>query len=249
MAKILPGLAVSKMSGTILGTTYQNHKGVLIARGKPTPTNVNSSRQSVIRSLMTLLSRAWRDELTKGLRTAWNQRAKNYPWMNVFGDTVTMSGENLYIKQNLVLLDHGLTRQDVPVPDTVPPELLDVVVEPDEGSGFAVTIPGLPAAIVTAQTPFVDVFFAGGFLEIIQQNPDEDIFTTLALSPGRTHHKSDFRHIVYHDDGEVILQPTSTISARPPEGQPKNCVMIIRRYNKFGNFTAPLLFSDIRTRA
>ncbi|HUV72313.1 MAG TPA: hypothetical protein VMW25_04835, partial [Clostridia bacterium] len=163
MAKILPGLAVSKMSGTIAGTTYQNWRGMLIARSKPTPTNVNTPRQSFIRMLMKSLSQAWRDELNQGLRTAWNQRAKNFPWLDVFGNSVSMTGENLYIKQNMILLDRSLARQDTPVPETVPPELLGVTATLEEDF-YIITIPKLPDAVVASQAPFIDVSIAGGFL-------------------------------------------------------------------------------------
>ena len=244
MAKILPGLAVNKISGTIAGTTFQNWRGMLIARKKPTPTNVMSPRQTVIRSVMTLLSRAWRDELNVGLRKAWNQRAKTYPWLDVFGNEVKMSGENLYIKQNFVLLDNGLTRQDTPVPDIVPAELgaLETTLSPGE---MSVEIPGFEAGYITAQSPFIDVKVAGGFLEVEPYAPPDAVVRTQALPAGRKHQKSDFRHAVYVPDIDIITEPHISLHIAIPTGEIRNVVVIIQRYNKYGNFTAPVLVEGI----
>ena len=248
MAKILPGAAVAKMSGTIAGTTYQNWRGMLIARSKPTPTNVMTPRQTFIRSLMTLLSRAWRDELTAGLRVAWNQRAKNYPWLDVFGRELRMSGENLYIKQNMVLLDHGLTRVDQPVPDIVPDELVDATVEALPASELVVKIPGKTAGMITAQTPFVKIDVAGGFLSVDDSAvPEELVIQSLALPAGRKHQKADFRLTYYLNDVDVVVDERTLFRVGIPVEQTRNIVVIIQRYNKHGNFSAPRLIEGIRT--
>jgi len=247
MAKILPGAAVAKMSGTIAGTTYQNWRGILVARSKPTPTNVNTPRQSLIRSLMTTLSRAWRDELNQGLRTAWNQRAKNFPWLDVFGNSVSMTGENLYIKQNLVLLDHSLARVDTPVPDTMPPEL-DYITEDGDATNIHFDITQLPDAIVAAQTPFLDVKIAGGFLNIDDSGaPLEVLVDSQALPAGRKHQKSDFRHAFYLNNLGVASVDPQVMQFTAPLGHTRNMVVIVQGFNKYGNFTAPRLFEKVIT--
>jgi hypothetical protein len=246
MAKILPGIAVNKISGTIAGTTYQNWRGILVARSKPTPTNVNTARQSLIRSFMTSLSRAWRDVLNPGLRTAWNQRAKNYPWLDVFGNAVSMTGENLYIKQNMVLLDHSLPRRDTPVPDVMPPELDDVYITPEYPTGVGVHFPALDPAVITAQAPFINVTFAGGYLFIVNTGPEEFTFESAALPNGRKHQKSDFRHVLYADR---VSDMTQSIAQQVPAGYSRNCVMSIQQFNKYGNFSAPRLFVSTGIRA
>jgi len=248
--KILPGLAVSKMSGTIAGTTYQNWRGILVARSKPTPTNVNSPRQSVVRALMTILSRAWRDELNQGLRTAWNQRAKNYPWLDVFGNTFPMTGENLYIKQNMVLLDHFLPRQDTPVPDQVPSAITSMNIIGTEDL-LTVQYDQLAPAEVSAQLPFIDISIAGAFLEAnVTFSVDKNVtyIRTNGLTPGRVHQKSDFRHAVYADDTPVS-EPVAKneISVERAILSDRNIVLSLRRFNKYGNFSAPVLLQNIVT--
>ncbi len=246
--KFLPGIGVAKLSGTIGGVTAQSWRGLGVFRTKPIPTKALTPRQTVINLLMATLSIAWRDELNKGQRTAWNQRAKNFPWVDVFGNERKMTGENLYIKQNMVLLDHSLVRQDNPVPETVPPELLDLGFD-SSGTVLTITIPQLSDAIVLSQTPFIDIFVANGFTSIdVSGLPEEVIIDTLALPAGRTYQKSDFRHAVYYDNTDTTLGVEGVIQVQIPAGQTRNTVVHLRRYNKFGNFTAPLIFEDVITR-
>lgn len=247
--KILPGPNVVKMSGTLGGVTYQNWRGMIVARTKPVPKQALTARQMFIGSLMTLLSRAWRDILTQGLRTAWNQRAKNYPWVDVFGNERKMTGENLYIKQNMVLLDHGLTRQDVPVANVVPPELVDWSIA-EVADTLQVRSDGLPDGTVASQAPFLDVWLAGGFLTSVVTPGISDVaveISSLCLPPGRIAQKSDYRHVAYADEFDTVEPVTaSSISVQfVPEDRVLNVSLIIRRYNKYGNFSAPRAFQVI----
>ena len=252
MAKILQGTGIEQISGTIGGTTYQNWRGMIIARGKPTPTNPNTMRQTEIRSIITSLSRRWRDVLNEGLRHAWKEKAKNFPWYDVFGREIRMSGINLYIKSNLVLLDHGLTVNDTPPPDIVPPELTDITLTDEEGV-LQLQATGLDQSVINSQSPFIDVWVAGGVYEIEDYgfSPENQVILhTYALSAGRTAQKSDFRHAGYWDDFELPADPSfvaKLILKSAPDGAVKNFVVSIKRYNKYGVPSAPRIYSGVRT--
>lgn len=255
MAKILPGANVSQISGTTVGTTYQNWRGMLVMREKPTPHNPMSPRQTTVRSITAFLSRRWRDVLTEGLRTAWNQKAKITPWFNVFGRTIEMTGINLYVKQNFVLLDHFLPVQDTPVPEVIPPSLFDITVDPPDDT-LKLFIPHLTDEIITAQKPFLDVKIAGGFTKIALTPPVppntfyEVEITSQALPQGRVHQMSDFKHAIYLDDTGPGVPPSEPSSISGIIGEPplvKNVVFSITRFNKYGNFTPPRIFSKIVT--
>ncbi len=246
--KFLPGIGVSKLSGTLGGITAQNWRGLGVFRRKPIPGKTLTARQMFINSLMSLLSTAWRDDLNQGQRTSWNQRAKNYPWVDVFGNERKMTGLNLYIKQNMVLLDHGLPRHDNVVADVNPPELLDVTVGPEVAS-LNVKFPVVDAGLITSQAPFIDIRVAGGFLLVEASGlPDELSISTQGLPAGRIEQKSDFRHCFYADRADIIAAPdgTEVITSSPIPGT-RNLVMSVQQFNKFGNFSAPLLFSGIKT--
>lgn len=251
MAKILQGLGVEHISGTIGGTTFQNWRGMIIARGKPTPSNPNTPRQSKIRSIITELAQRWRNVLTEGLRTAWNQYADRYPWIDVFGREIRLSGINLYIKVNTVLYDHKAIFQDTPPPEGLqPPELADAegVVSQED---YIIRINNLPQAIITDQEPFIDIWVAGGSTRVEYENPSPDNFRVAVYSQclpqGRTPQKSDYRHVYYVDDMvyNEANPEKSVIEISPPDGTTKKVAVILRRYNKFGNFSAPRVFEGV----
>jgi len=249
MAKILAGPLASKISGTIGGTTFGNYRGMIVARTKPVPTKTLTARQMFINSLMTLLSRAWRDELNQGLRTAWNQRAKNFPWVDIFGNERKMTGENLYIKQNMVLLDHLRPRVDSPVASVEPPELHDLHIA-ELADNLQIGSDGLAAGTVASQAPFLDIWIAGGFLTSAVTPGISDVTVeveTLGLPQGRKAQKSDYRHVAYADEWDLVepVTPSNIVIQGSPADTALNISVIIRRYNKYGNFSAPLLFQGI----
>ena len=254
MAKILPGLAVSKMSGTIAGTTYQNWRGMLVARSKSTPTQSFSLRRNAVQALISAISRAWRDELTPDQRIAWNQRAKNYPWLDVFGNTVFMTGLNLYIKQNFALLDHSLPRRDIPVPDIMPPEL-EMTVNSASTAFLDIDYSQLAPTVITDQAPFLNVVVAGGFLTAENELGTDRVSTkvdTLALPAGRQAGKSDFRHAIYVDELPLV-EPAAILNdmeiAINTLTGTRNITISVQRFNKYGNFSAPRLFNIIAVKS
>lgn len=250
MAKILQGIGVEAISGTIGGTTFQKWKGLLIARGKPTPRNPMTDRQTRIRSIVSTISRAWRDVLNKGQRTAWKQHAEVFPWFDVFGRSIKLSGINLFLKINFILLDHDKIMQVTPPPTAEPLELTGITIDvhPED---LYLEIDQLTPGMITAEEPFVDVWVAGGFTEkIVTIDPDKYslVIYSGCLPAGRTHQKSDFRHIHYADDFAVSDPAAqSVIQVRPPIEHTKNVVVRVQRYNKYGRYSVPVIYEGIRT--
>lgn len=251
MAKILQGIGVEAISGTIGGTTFQKWRGLLVARGKPTPSNPMTERQTRIRSIVSTISRAWRDVLTAGQRTAWNQHAEVFPWYDVFGRSMSLRGISLFLKMNTVLLDHDKSMQIEPPPAVEPPELTGLTVVPDPAT-INVTVPQLAPGIITAQEPFIDIWVAGGFTST-EVDVEGGTFTveinSQCLPQGRKAQKSDYRHVLYVDDKEIVTPPSvgSDIFIKPPVANTKNCVCRLQRYNKNGRYSVPVVFSGIRT--
>jgi hypothetical protein len=238
MAKASGGVA-GQIAGTIGGMTYQNWRGIQTIREKPTPHNPKTARQMEVRGINTELSRFWRDGLNQGQRTAWNQKAKTFSWKTILGKDIKSTGENLFIKQNFQLLDFGLPKQETPPPEVMPPELVDVNLDQYDEFG-TISVPQLIEGMITAQTPFLDVWFAGGFLTatIVDGTEYEATIGTQAISQGRVHQDSDFKHVFYLADKPVIVTPAdSIINFSGPAGTIKNFVLLIRRYNKYGNYS------------
>lgn len=248
MAKILQGIGVEAISGTIGGTTFQKWRGLLIARGKPTPHNPSTPRQTRIRSIVSTISKAWRDVLNQGQRTAWNQFAEVFPWYDVFGRSMSLRGISLFLKINTVLLDHLKPMQIEPPPAVEPPEISDLVIETPI-SNLSITVPQVVSGIVTAQEPFLDIAVAGGFTAL-DDAPDVPFAVNInsqALPQGRKHQKSDFRHVAFVDDQAETLPPEigGQIVVTIPVGYTRNIVVRIQRYNKHGRYSVPRIFEAI----
>lgn len=228
------------ISGKVGGWVFYVINGEQRIRELTPVTNPQTARQMEIRSINTELSRAWRDVLNEGQRTAWRQRAAG----------LNTKGGLLFIKQNFVLLDFGLPKQITPPPMVMPPELTDIIVEPDTTLLY-LKIPQMTPGTITAQTPFYDVEIAGGFISV-QLDTEGDIveaeINTEALSQGRVHQNSDFRHVVYMQDKPLLEPPSdSEILVCVPAEAVRNVVLRIRRYNKYGNYSQALIFNRIIT--
>ena len=251
MAKILFGLGFEAVSGTFGGATFQKWRSLNIVRGKPVPSNPMTARQTRIRSIVSTISRAWRDVLTAGQRTAWEQFAEIFPWFDVFGKSMSLRGISLFLKMNTVLLDHDKAMQLTPPPAVEPPELTGLTVAPDPAA-FNVTVPQLAPGIITAQESFIDIWVAGGFTSIIADVIGADFtieVNSQCLPQGRKAQKSDYRHVFYVDDKEIVTPPdgASDIFIKPPAENTKNCVFRLQRYNKYGRYSVPVVFQGIRT--
>lgn len=245
--KYLPGIAVNELNGTMKGVTAQRWRGLGVFRKKPTPHNPQTPRQTDVRIITAQIAEAWREELNQGQRTAWNQRAKTYPWTDSFGREIRMTGLNLFVKQNFPLVDFGKDKQSLPPPMTEPPELADATVVAETGQLY-ITVWTLDPAIVTAQEPFLDIRVAGGFTQATMNENAlfNAVIQSQALPQGRLHQKADFKHAGYVSDVPTVITPDqSEIFVHIPADTVKNVVVQIRRYNKYGNFSTTRTFQSI----
>lgn len=242
MGKAEGGLA-GLIRGKVGGNVFYVVNGQQRVRELTPVFNPQTPRQTEIRIINTELSRQWRDDLNQGQRTAWEQRA----------ETLGTKGELLYIKQNFPLLDFGLQRQLTPPPLVFPPELFDLLIF-ETVENLTLQYPQLAPAIITAQTPFLDIEIAGGFTSVSQElEPpiDPAINTgvnTQALSQGRKHQNSDFRHAAYAQDQAIGASPEpNNIVGIIPDGTIRNIVFRVKRINKFGNATAEKVIEAVIT--
>lgn len=142
MAKILfSGTGIVAARGKINGTVLSANKYGPYQRTKVTPVNPRTSAQSLVRARLTGLSQGWRN-LTQVQRDAWNSAAPNFPIVDVFGNTKTLSGNSLYCRLNLNLQNAGqAVISDPPTPG-------------------AVTAVSALSATMTTGTPALSIVFA-----------------------------------------------------------------------------------------
>ena len=120
MALIKWGAFVTDGRGKVGGQVLTKGRSGAVIRNKVTPTNPNTARQSAARSLLSQFSQQWKT-LTQGERDAWNAAVSSFTKTNVFGDTVSPSGKNLFTKLNINL---SLINQ---TPITSPPLPVEMV--------------------------------------------------------------------------------------------------------------------------
>ena len=124
MALIKLTAVVDNISGKLNGSVFARNKGGHYIRSKSNPTNPQTIRQNMVRSLLAGVSTDWR-ELTHGQREAWKAAAIDFPYQNKLGDSKIYSGFSLFVKHNQNLKNYdasspNLTSPMAPAP-TIPP--------------------------------------------------------------------------------------------------------------------------------
>jgi len=99
MASVQYGSVVTQLKGSLGGTTYQSNRNGFSARNKPLPRNPKSRSQSLGRGVIARFSQQWR-LLSQPDRDSWDVVAPDWPAVDKFGNPVTLSGFNVFIKAN-----------------------------------------------------------------------------------------------------------------------------------------------------
>lgn len=127
MALIKYGGGIVQMSGSIAGNTHARNRFGNYMRARTKPVNPKSARQSGARVLIMYLAEQWRESpMTDAKRTAWQTYANSVNWLNKLGETVTLTGFNMFIRGNAArmrvggaLVDDGPTDLGLPAGDPV----------------------------------------------------------------------------------------------------------------------------------
>jgi len=146
MAKIQLGNMAQNVSGSIGGTTFGRNKGGAYARQKSSPVQPRTERQLEVRANLSVVSQAWRN-LTAALRADWETWALNHPVLDVFGQSLKLSGMSAFCKIAADCLNIGLDQPTAPPPDPteVIPAPISAVATADDQTAV-VTFDGNPAA-------------------------------------------------------------------------------------------------------
>lgn len=107
MAKVNFGTIANDARGKINGIVYSKNKSGSYTRRKVSGANPNTSYQSAVRTNFAVLSQYWGTTLTEPQRAAWRAYAATYPRQDVFGNSIQISGMNMFISLNQVLLQTG----------------------------------------------------------------------------------------------------------------------------------------------
>lgn len=135
MVKIKYGGGVAQMSGSEAGRTYARNRGGAYIRNRTTPLNPNSTFQQTVRMRINELSKAWSADLTEAQRDGWTSFADSFPITDVFGESLTLTGSQMYVRINARLEEVGVARIDTAPINQDVDTLLTAVLTFDIGVG------------------------------------------------------------------------------------------------------------------
>ena len=103
---------ITQASGSIGGMTASRNKGGAYFRARALPTNPNTPEQQAVRGYLGTLANLWTNVLTPANRVLWDFYAFNVPVINAVGDSIQLTGQQMYIRANVPRLQAGLPRVD-----------------------------------------------------------------------------------------------------------------------------------------
>ena len=119
------GAIVVDGRGKIGGHVMTKNRQGAAMRTKVTPVNRQSNDQQEAKSRFSILSTAWRG-LTPAERSSWDSAAPDYKKSNIFGDSYSPTGKNLFMIVNQGLILAGDTVVDTP-PANIPADALSAL--------------------------------------------------------------------------------------------------------------------------
>ena len=114
MAKVNFGTTINDARGKIAGIVMSKNKSGSYVRTKVTPINPRTPAQQQVRSNFANGAKAWSGTLSAASRAAWVTFANTYPRRDIFGNSITLNGLNMYLSLNMVLNQLGVGSAAVP---------------------------------------------------------------------------------------------------------------------------------------
>lgn len=196
MAQIKLGAGIAEIRGSIGGTVFARNRSGAYARNRSIPVNPGSALQSKIRATIGQVRELWFNVLTEAQRAAWKVYADNVPVSNRLGETVTLTGWNMFAKTNSFQLYH-----DKAAILDAPTEFATAEMDGSlEVQGAAAT----KNLVIAFDDSLPWVNEAGGRMEIYQSTPQ---------AATKNFYKGPYQK-VYTIDGDNVEPPTSPMSAQ-----------------------------------
>ncbi len=125
--------------------TLSRNRGGNYLRARAIPVNPNTQRQGDARANLAQAVGAWTNTLNSGQRDGWNSYATSTPVVDVLGDQLILSGQQMFVKCMLPRLVAGLAL--IPAAPIIAglatTPLITTAITLEEGSGLAggITVP------------------------------------------------------------------------------------------------------------
>ena len=153
MAKALPSAVVGDVRGKIGGHVHTKGRFGMVVRAKVSPVQPRSIHQRAVRSRFTAQSKGWAALASDALRAAWESFARANPVKDVFGATRILTGHQMFVRLNAVILRLGGTALTAPPLALSIAEPTTVAVTAAHGvpTVMTVTVTGPPLANACAE--------------------------------------------------------------------------------------------------
>lgn len=125
MAKFTPILG--NVLGSIGANTFSHNRGGPYVKRRPYPTNPNSTRQQIMRTILSDLAKAWQT-LSDTNKQQWNDWATTHPSKDSLGNAINLTGFNAYMALNSIVRDMGLAAIATPPVADAPTGLATLTV-------------------------------------------------------------------------------------------------------------------------
>jgi hypothetical protein len=148
-------------SGSLGGQTSSHNRAGQYRRARRSPTQpVGTGRRAFIRSAFGAASSAW-SGITDAQRAAWDAWAAGYPYTDSLGQTVILTGHQMYVAVNTQLANCGSAASAVPPVSTVTTApVVDIATLTHAGVG-TLTLAGTGAALDFVLVSFTKPMSAG----------------------------------------------------------------------------------------
>jgi hypothetical protein len=104
MALVKYGAGIIQASGSIAGTTFARNRFGNYMRARTKPVDPHSTRQAETRNIFAYLANYWSSTLTAAQRTAWATYAAAVSVNNRLGESVYLTGFNMFLRSNTVAM-------------------------------------------------------------------------------------------------------------------------------------------------
>lgn len=141
---------VTAVSGSIGGMTGSHNRGGQYLRARVIPTNTSSEQQQEVREAIGTLSNNWNNVLTEDQREAWRGYAFNTPSVNAMGDSIKLSGLNMYTRCNVPRIQAAkAVVDDAPLTFDSSPTPTGLLFSVEDGGNFTFSALGGDPSLVT----------------------------------------------------------------------------------------------------
>lgn len=148
MALVKMGALAQDVRGSLNGSTFSRNRGGAYIRSKVSPVQPVSAYSKAVRTSFKANSQAWATTLTPTQRAAWTAFAAVHPWINVFGDSITLSGIAMYQALNQRLQLVGAVPLSSPPSSFVVADLGSVAVAATIAAGLYTALSLVPGRVL-----------------------------------------------------------------------------------------------------